>query len=417
MMMFSRRTWKATLLGVLLLAACAERGFAQDWPQWRGPGRDGALAGFTEPKAWPESLKQKWKITVGVGHSSPVVVGSRVFLISRQGEDEVVAGFDLATGKQLWQDRYPVAYQMNPAARGHGKGPKSTPVVSGGKLYTLGITGILSCYDAATGKLRWRKEFSRQFKTTSPLFGTAMSPIVDRGLLIAHVGGHDQGALTAFDAETGEVKWSWTGDGPGYASPIVVEVEGVRQVITQTQQNIVGVSAVNGELLWKIPFTTEYVQNIVTPLFYQGVLIYSGINKGTTAVRVAKRGQVWSAEPFWRNPDVAMYMNSPVASGDLLFGLSHRNKGQFFCLDTKTGRTLWTSTGREGENAAILSAREVLFLLTNDADLIVARKSARGFEPIKKYHVAESPTWAHPVVAGNQILIKDAESLALWSWE
>jgi outer membrane protein assembly factor BamB len=390
---------------------------AQDWPQWRGPNRDGVVAATAFPKTWPESLKLKWKVTVGVGHSSPVVAGGRVFLHSRQEEQEVVSCFDLNTGKLLWKDSYPAPYRMNPAATSHGKGPKSTPIIHQGKLYTLGISGILSCYDAAAGKLRWRKEFSSQFKQTSPLFGTAMSPVVDRGLLIAHVGGHDQGALTAFNAETGEVKWSWTGDGPAYASPIVVELGGTRQVVTQTQQHLVGVSAADGGLLWKLPFTTEYVQNIVTPLLYQQTLIFSGINKGVFAVKVLKRGSEWATEQVWHNPEVSLYLNSPILSGDLLFGMSHRNRGQFFCLEAGTGKTLWTGEPRQGENAAMLMAGGVMFLLTSDARLIVARASGKGPEPIRVYQVADSPTWAHPVVLGNRILVKDAATLALWSWD
>jgi outer membrane protein assembly factor BamB len=321
-------------------------------------------------------------VPVGEGHSSPIVGGGRVYLHTRLQDRETVSCLDLETGKEVWLQNYPVAYNMNPAAVSHGKGPKSTPVLYNDKLCTLGISGILSCFDAKSGRLRWRKEFSRQFKTTSPYFGTAMSPIADKGLLIAHVGGHDSGALTAFDAESGQVKWSWTGDGPGYASPIIVEIDGVRQVVTQTQQNIVGISSANGELLWQIPFTTEYVQNIVTPVLFKETLILSGIDKGTMAIRLIHRGKKWTTEQVWRNEQVAMYMNSPVLSGHLLFGLSHKRKGQFFCMDARTGDALWTSNGRDGENAAILAAGEIVLALTNDAELIVVNRTAKGFEPI-----------------------------------
>ena len=191
------------LLAFILLGPMFQTGFTQDWPRWRGASGDGVVTGFIAPKSWPDQLKQRWKIAAGVGHSSPLVVGPRVYLHSRQGENEVAAAYDLNTGKTIWQDSYPVAYTMNPAATGHGKGPKSTPVHSNGKLYTFGITGVLSCYDAAKGKLLWRKDFAKQFKTTSPDFGVATSPIVDRGLLIVHVGGDNNGALKVFDAATG----------------------------------------------------------------------------------------------------------------------------------------------------------------------------------------------------------------------
>ena len=409
--------WKSALRGCIAIALASQVGFTQDWPQWRGPNRDGVVASFTGPKSWPDKLKTIWKVSVGIGHSSPVVVGRRVYLHSRENETEVASCFDLETGKQLWRDSYPTPYNMNPAAASHGKGPKSTPVVYNNNLYTLGISGILSCYDATTGKLRWRREFSKTSKATSPLYGTAMSPIVDRGLLIAHVGGNDSGALTAFDADTGELRWSWSGDGPGYASPITAEFGGLRQIVTQTQKYIVGVNVANGQLIWQIPFETEYVQNIVTPVVYKQTLIFSGLDKGTFAIRVIKRGNKWETEQVWQNPDVSMYMNSPVVSGDYLFGLSHKRKGQFFCLDAQTGKTLWSSNGREGDNAAIVAAGQFLLLLTDGAELTVARTDPKQYEVLKKYSVAESPTWAHPVLVGNRILIKDVSTLALLNLE
>jgi outer membrane protein assembly factor BamB len=414
--MFNRTVLKIAL-SFSLLATYAQMTPAQDWPQWRGASRDGVITGFVAPKTWPDQLKQRWKVTVGIGHSSPVVAGNRVYLHSRQGENEVVAAYDLSNGKTLWQDSYPVAYTMNPAATGHGKGPKSTPVYNNGKLYTLGITGVLSCYDTAKGKLLWRKDFAEKFKAKAPLFGTAMSPVVDRGLVIVHAGGNDQGGMVALDANTGAEKWTWTEDGPGYASPIVVEIAGKRQIITQSQQNIIGVWADNGALLWKIPFTTEYVQNIVTPIQYKDLLIFSGINKGVFAVRVGWRDNRWVTDTVWQNKEVSMYMNSPLLAGDLLFGMSHRNKGQFFCLDAATGKTLWTGDPRQGENAAMLIAGNLIFSLTNDADLIVTSAADKGAKVIKKYHVAEKPTWAHPAIVGKNILIKDETTLAMWGLE
>lgn len=413
--MIDRPLSKSAFRVYITFALASHVCLAQDWPQWRGPNRDAVVSSFTAPKVWPEKLTTKWKVPVGIGHASPVVVGRRVYIHSREDENEVAACFDLDTGKQLWRDSYQTPYTMNPAATSHGKGPKSTPVVHDNKLYTLGISGILSCYDAANGKLRWRREFSKTSKETSPLYGTAMSPIVDRGLVIAHVGGNDSGMLAAFDANSGELRWSWNGDGPGYASPIVAEFGGVRQIVTQSQKFIVGVNASSGAVLWDIEFETEYVQNIVTPVMYKQMVILSGLDKGTFAINVVLRGSRWVAERAWLNPDVSMYMSSPVVNGDYLYGLSHKRKGQFFCLDARTGKTVWTSNGREGDNAAIVTAGSVLMMLTDGAELIVARSDPKQFEVLKKYSVAESPTWAHPVVIGNTILIKDVSNLSLLS--
>jgi len=409
------RTRRGTWLYLLFAAAPAAA--AQDWPQWRGPARDGLASAFRPPAAWPAELKPLWKVTVGEGYSSPVVAADKAYVLSRQEEREVVSAIDLGNGALAWQQSYPAPYQMNPAATRHGKGPKSTPLVSGARLYTFGISSVLSCFDAASGELRWRKDFSREFRETTPLYGAAMSAVVDGGLLIAHLGGNDQGALTAFDAATGEVRWKWTGDGPGYASPIVVELSGVRQVVTQTQQNLVGVNAVSGALLWKIPFTTPYVQNVVTPVLHGDQLIFSGLEQGIMAVRLAKKGSDWTTEKIWESSTLSMYMSSPVLVGDLLFGLSHRNKGQFFCVDARSGATLWTSEPRQAENAALIAAGDLLLLLTDAGELIVARVSGKGFEPVKRYTVATSPTWAHPAVMGNRVLIKDNAVLTLWSLE
>jgi outer membrane protein assembly factor BamB len=415
-MVLSQRFATISCLSICFIFV-AQLASAQDFPQWRGPNRDGVVTGFTAPATWPAQLKQRWKIQAGIGHSSPVVVGQRVYLHSRVDDNEVVRALDLNTGKQLWQDSYAMAYQMNPAAMGHGKGPKSTPVVSNGKLYTFGITGTLSAYDANTGKLLWRKEYKPQFKNLEPDFGTAMSPLVDRGVLYVHAGGSNNGALMALDANTGTEKWRWAGDGPGYASPIAIEALGKRLIVTQSQQNIIGLWADNGTLLWKIPFETAYVQNIVTPIQYKDLLILSGLDKGVFAIRFGYSNEKWTTEQVWMNKEVSMYMSSPVLVGDVLVGLSHKNKGQYFCLDPNTGKTLWTSDPRQGENAAILTAGGLVYALDTDANLKITRASAKGLQDVKRYSAASSATWAHPALTGKSLVVKDAGTLAAWALE
>lgn len=407
--------WLKILMLMLALApppASTATSSIADWPQWRGPNRDGRVAGFTIPATWPKALQEQWKVTVGVGHSSPLLVGDKIFIFARQDEAEVLRCLDATTGKEVWKSALPVTYEMNPAATGHGKGPKSTPVFSNNRIYTFGINGTLSCHDAQTGKVLWRKEFARQYPATSPLYGTAMSPVIENNLLIAHVGGHDKGALTAFDAATGAVKWTYDADGPAYSSPIVVTLAGVRQVVTFTQKELVGVDAGSGKLLWKLAAKSAYDTNSVTPVAYKDMLIFAREDQGVTAIRLVKQGAALAAQEVWSNKENEMYMNSPVLQGNLLFGLSVRKKGQFFCLDAETGKTLWQSPGRAGENAAILSAEKVLLLLTNDANLIVLQPSAKEYAPIAQYTVATSPTWAHPVVTGNRVLVKDETTLA-----
>ena len=414
----SRKMWMmAWLCFVVMFSVAAGQVPAQEWTQWRGPDRDGVVAEFSVPEKWPESLNLKWKESVGAGYSSPVVSSGKVYLQTRQEEEEFASCLDLATGKLVWQKSHPVSFTMDSAATRHGKWPKSTPILYGGKLFTLSINGILSCFDAETGDLKWRKEFSAEFDRTYPLYGAAMSPMVDKDLLIAHVGGHDKGALIACDVETGDIKWSWEEDGPAYTSPIVVQVEGTRQIVTQTQKYCVGISADTGKLLWSIPFKTRYDENIVTPVVYKDTVIFSGRDKETMAIRIMKQGDKWSTQQVWNNPDVFMYMSSPVVNGDLLLGFTPQRGGQFFCMDASTGLALWFSPDHQGENAAILSAGEFLLFLTSGSELVVVKPSDGEYEEIARYNVADGPTWAHPVIMGSEILVKDNSALYLWSIE
>ena len=281
-----------------------------------------------------------------------------------------------------------------------------------GRLFTLGISGIVTAFDAATGKQLWQKPAP----PVEPLFHTAQSALVDRGAVILHVGGHKQGALTAFDPATGAVKWTWDGDGPAYGSPIVAEIGGTRQVITFSQENLIGVDAANGRLLWRTPFTARSITNSITPLVYGGqTVIVSGQGKPLTAYTISKRNDQWAADLAWENPQLSLSFSNAVLVGDAVFSMSAMNSGQFFWADARTGKTLWTSTPRQAGNAAIVRAGNLLFVLKDDAQLMVARSTPGGLEPIKTYTVADSATWPAPALSGNRIFVKDLSTIALWT--
>jgi outer membrane protein assembly factor BamB len=405
-----------SLVGIIVLAGFSVIVGAQnagpDWPQWRGPNRDGTLTAFTEPKSWPDTLTQRWKIQIGTGYATPLVVGNRVYAFSRQNENEVLRAIDPASGKVIWESTYAAPFTMNSSTARHGPGPKSTPAFANGRIFTMGMSGIVTAFDAATGKQLWQKPKPAVEQT----FHTAQSPIVDRGLMIIHVGGNNQGALTAFDPATGAEKWSWKGDGPGYGSPIIIDVDGTRQVITFSQKNLVGVDAATGELLWSTPFEARSTTNSITPLLYAGrTLIVSGQGKPLTAYTIAKRNNQWVVDLAWENPQLQMSFSNPVLVGDAVFSMSPLNSGQFFWADAKSGKTLWTSPPRQAGNAAIVRAGNLLFVLKDDAQLMVARSTPGGFEPLKTYTVADSATWPAPAISGNRIFVRDIETLALWT--
>ena len=401
---------------ILLAAVCGlSPAIAQvsntDWPQWRGSNRDGA-ATFSIPATWPERLNQKWKVEVGIGYAAPLVAGDRVYTFSRQNEDEVMRALDAATGKTIWETKYNATFKANPAATGkHGTGPKSTPTFAEGRIYSHGMNGVVTAFDAATGKQLWQTAPPK----TQTLYHTGMSPIVDRGLVIVHVGGQNDGALTAFDARSGEVKWAWTGDGPAYGSPIIVELGGTRQVITMTQDNLVGVDVSNGQLLWKRPYSVRATRNAVTPIVHNQIVIVSGLGMPVTGFRVFNKSGQWSTEDVWVNNDVTMDMSTGVVIGNSLFGFSARNSGQYFALDANTGQTLWLSEARIAENAAVVRSGDLWFALNTEAKLLVARANPKQFEILKTYEVADTATWAQPVLSGQRVFIKDLSTISLWT--
>ncbi|MDH4067263.1 MAG: PQQ-binding-like beta-propeller repeat protein, partial [Acidobacteriota bacterium] len=251
---------------------------AQDWPQWRGPNRDGVVAAFKEPATWPATLTKRWQVEVGAGYATPLVVGDRVFTFSRQGEEEVLIAHEAATARVLWRAAYPARFTLNSAARAHGPGPKSTPTYAAGRLFVLGMTGVVLAFDAADGRVLWQAPAP----PTQPMYHTAMSPVVDGNRVIVHVGGPGDGALTAFDVATGQIRWRWNGDAPAYGSPLVATLNGTRQVITFTQENFVGVSADTGALLWRRPYTTPATTTSQTPIIYKDFVIESGRANGIT---------------------------------------------------------------------------------------------------------------------------------------
>lgn len=403
----------ATAFALFAISSSALVG--QDWPQWRGPSRSGTIERFTPPAKWPDRPKPIWKVQVGAGHSSPIVVGGRVYVFTRVAEQEVVSARDLANGKEIWRQAYDAPYTMNPAASAHGKGPKSTPVHDRGRIYTFGIAGILSAWQTQDGKRLWTRDFRKEFPSTVPEFGVAMSPAVVNGLLIVHAGGAGNGAVLALDAASGATKWAWKGDGPAYDSPILATFSATPQIVLQSQRQLVGLG-LDGRALWQIPFVTEYEQNSITPIAVGDLLIYGGLSQPTTAIRPTLAAGRWQTPQVWQNPDVPTYMSTPVESGGYLFGLTHRNRGQFFCVDARSGKTMWTTKGREGENAAMLTAGNLVMAMTTEAELVILRNDPRAADVVKRYTLADSPVWAHPAVVGGGIVVKDAESLAYWTF-
>ena len=387
---------------------------AQEWTQWRGPARDGSVSGKNVPAKWPESFARAWRVEVGEGYSSPVVAGGRVFVHSRRDPEEIISAINLADGKVIWEQKYQADFKKNQYAVQMAKGPNSTPLVVGNRLFTLGVTGILNSWDTATGRALWSRDFSKSIDTSKLFCGTAASPIAVDGRIVVQVGSDIHGGqILALNPATGATEWEWRGLGPGYASPVVIEVGGARHLVTMTEGSIVGIDAKSGKELWSTPFPDEWHENITTPLWTGTHVVVSGTRAGTHAYSLVQSSGKWQATEVWKNAEVAMYMSSPVFGDGLIYGHSSKRKGQFVAVDAKTGALKWATEGREGEHASLLLTPQHIVFLTNSADLIVAKRGTPAFAIDRRYEVAEAATWAIPVLLGSNLLVRDATGLIL----
>ena len=411
-----RRWVPLLLLGALSLASPAP---GADWPQWRGPNRDGVAVGSELPAQLPAALHRLWEVPVGVGQSSPIVVGDRLFIHARQGEEEVVLALSASTGKELWRHAYTVPYVPATAAIQYGPGPKSTMLAEGDSVYSFGIRERLLALDANSGAVRWEKTFEDDYNPPYPIWGTAASPLVEGNLIIVPVGNtgsaeeDDHGALIAFDKATG--KEVWRADGPpAYVSPMAFDLGGVRQIVTMSNVAFFGVRASDGELLWSKEFTTAFSQNTPTTILYKGMFILSGYQEGAAALRVEppKGDGAWKLTEVWKTTQAELYMDSPVRVGDYLYFRSYKRAGTFVCLDPMTGKIVWQSPGRWAAYSSVIAVGDRLLALTDTAELKVIAADPEDYRELASWEVASSATWAHLALSGSRLYVKDEENLA-----
>jgi outer membrane protein assembly factor BamB len=404
---------RSRLIALILWASAAyvvcEAQSTRDYPQWRGIDRDGSASGFVEPPQWPDVLTRRWRVDIGEGYASPLVVGNTVYVFSRREGREALSALDADTGKQLWRSGYALPYTPSSPTAAHGSGPKATPLFHDGKIVTLGISGIVAAFDARKGTLLWRTAEPREV----PFFSAASSPVGAGSFAITHPGSY--GPLTAFEISSGKVAWTSGGDA-FFMPPTVVTLEGIRQVVSVTQAAVIGVAPGDGRLLWQFPWTGGRSGGIM-PIPYDDKLIVSATTAGVVAISPRLRNGTWIVDKAWETSAVEMYISHPVLVGDTLFGFSRRGSGQLFALDARDGRVLWLGEPRFATNVAFAKAGNLLFILKDDAELIVARANPSRFEPQKTYEVAESATWAQPVVSGRRLFVKDVTTLTLWAFD
>ena len=437
--------------------------FAADWPQWRGAKRDGRAAEFAAPASWPKELKQAWTAKVGDGVATPALVGDKVFVGSRENDNEVTRCLDAATGKPVWEDKHPAASISGPA--GGFQGPRASPAVADGKVVTLGTRGTLTCLDANSGKVIWRKD---DYKDSVPKFYTSASPMIVDGMAVAILGSNDKGGIVAYDLASGDEKWKWTGDGAAYASPVLMTIDGTNLIVAETERKIVALSAADGKLVWETPFAVSgRGYNAATPVVEGETIIYSGGDRGVHAVQLSKDGDKFVAKQLWSNAEKSVQFNSPVLKDGRVYGITAGN--ELFCLNAEDGKTLWTAQagpagggggrgrgegrgegggaerregspppgpggpggqgrgegrgrgrgggGGRGGYGSIVDAGSVMLALTPASELLVFEPKGETYKEVARIKVAATPTYAYPVVSDKRIFIKDQDSLTAYTVE
>jgi len=404
-----------TLL-VTLPTASTLRGTEASWEGWRGPGQNATIRNVVPPETWPESLEPVWKTEVGEGYATPLVVGDRIYQHAREGDEEVLLGLDLATGKTLWRSAKSIPFEASMGGERHGRGPKSTPCYAEGRIFTVSITGVVTAWNAADGRQLWEEDFGSHLEKVRPYWGVATSPVVEQGRLYVHLGSCEHGgALFCMEPASGKILWAQKEHTNCYSSPIIAEVAGVRQLVEFNHSGLSGFDLKSGKSLWNFEFPhVGRSQNVPTPVMHDDLFVFGGEDRGVIAATPRLVNGKWTVEEAWRHDEVSMEMSSPVINGGLVYGFSDLRSGQLFCLQPSSGKVLWTGETRAGKNAQFLSIPGHVLALVDHGQLHVLRAAGESTSILRSYRVGEGGTWTAPALVGDALLIKAGNELARW---
>ncbi len=382
---------------------------AQTWTGWRGNNRNGTVSGFTKPAAWPSQLNKIWEMKVGFGDASPVMANNQIFLHVKLDTTEVLMCLDAANGKEIWRSNLNPSPNITGPAIGH-PGPRSTPFIDKGKLYTLGTGGVVTCTDAKNGKVVWIND---AYTSEVPQFFTACSPLVFDGKCVVQLGGKTKGVIAAFDAKSGKEIWKLEGQPTTYSSPALMTAN-KNMMMVQSETNLLGVST-DGKLVWEIPTPVQRMfYNAPSPIFAGQNLFVAGQGGGTKAYSLTKTGDNRENKELWANKDFGTSFNTPLLKDGFLYG-NEAKQGKLFCLNAATGETAWTDATALNRFASILDLGDVLVCLPATGQLIFFEPSGKAYVELAKYKVAETDVYAHPLIIGDKIFVKEKEMLTCWS--
>lgn len=390
-----------------------------DWLQWRGPTRDGQIHESAKP--WPEkltegNLKKKWSVDIGEGYASPIVAGDRVITVeTKSKKNEIVRAFNRNSGKQLWETSWAGSMKVPFFAAKNGSWVRSSPASDGKSVYVGGMLDVLVALDINSGEEKWTVDFPQREKTTKPQFGFVCSPLLDKESIYVQVGS----ALRKIRKDNGETMWKSLSDeramfGSAFSSPVRAKIGKRDQIVVQTRMELAGVSPHDGKVIWKTPVKAFRGMNILTPTVIKDKVFTSTYGGGTFWYGVATQGNKQDVSSLWQHK-VEGYMSSPVVVDGLVY--MHGRDKRFHCIDPAQKKVLWSTGEVFGDYWSMVVNGKHILALDSRGYLLLIEASPEGFSTAGKIEVSGRPTWAHLVVCGDEVYIRDLKGLTAYNWK
>lgn len=376
------------------------------WTDFRGPERDGHYREQPIRTDWSTALTPVWKQPVGGGYASFVVAGDRAFTIEQRGSQEVVAAYDVATGRELWTNAWSAVFRESMG----GDGPRATPTWHGGRIFALGGAGELRCLDAATGTVIWRTNILDDAAGAGNLqWGMAAAPLVVDDTVVVLPGGRNGNSVVAYERATGRRAWSALDDTQSYSSPMLVTLGGVRQILVFSASRLMGLTPGRGELLWEFPWATQYGVNASQPLLLGNdrVFISTGYGSGAAAIELTQADGKFSVRELWRTNRMKNQFTSSLLHDGFIYGL---DESILACIDAATGELKWKG-GRYGYGQVML-ANGHLIVLTEGGNLALVRATPESHVEIAQFPALDGKTWNHPALSGGYLLVRNINEMA-----
>ena len=376
-----------------------------DWPQWRGPNRDGRSTETGILKTWPaEGPKVLWRVPLANGFSAVTVANGKAYTMFSDDTDELALCVEANTGKEIWRFKS----DRNYVERQGGDGPRATPLVDGKLVYTVGAYGKLFALNADNGKKVWEHDLQKEYEGKMPIWGISATPMIEGDMLLVDVGGKNGYALIAFDKNTGKVIWNSHTDQPGYSAPIAATVGGVRQIIFFTGANLVAVSPKDGKVFWSQPWQTQFFVNAATLVFIPDnkVFVSSGYDQGAGLFQMqAANGRV-TAQPVWLNKNMRNHMATSIYHDGHLYGF---DEASFKCIDVATGEDKWKMRGLG--KGSLMYADGHFFVLSERGKLVLVEATPTAYIEKAGAQILRGKCWTMPSLANGKLYLRNEKEM------